>query len=133
MRSFLPTWLGLVLAFENNSTIPPENGDPPTPPPNRIGLVVFERNLHGTMKISAFAAVLLGLISVSLTGCLSQSETHAASESAAHGEHAGGEHAGGEHHEHAILATSPIRKDVISTQPYVCQIHSCQHIEVRAL
>jgi len=32
-----------------------------------------------------------------------------------------------------ILVTSPLRKDVISTQPYVCQIHSCQHIEVRAL
>jgi membrane fusion protein (multidrug efflux system) len=26
-----------------------------------------------------------------------------------------------------------MRKDVISTQQYVCQIHSCQHIEVRAL
>jgi membrane fusion protein (multidrug efflux system) len=32
-----------------------------------------------------------------------------------------------------ILVTSPARKDVIATQPYVCQIHSCQHIEVRAL
>src|SRR5205085_2432456 len=32
-----------------------------------------------------------------------------------------------------ILVTSAVKKDVISTQLYVCQIHSCQHIEVRAL
>ncbi|HEY2413661.1 MAG TPA: efflux RND transporter periplasmic adaptor subunit [Pirellulaceae bacterium] len=31
------------------------------------------------------------------------------------------------------MVTSPVRKDVINTQPYVCQIHSRQHIEVRAL
>ncbi|MEQ8788357.1 MAG: efflux RND transporter periplasmic adaptor subunit [Pirellulaceae bacterium] len=34
---------------------------------------------------------------------------------------------------HKIVVTSPVRKDVVSTQQYVCQIHSCQHIEVRAL
>lgn len=32
-----------------------------------------------------------------------------------------------------ILVTTPIEKDVISTQQYVCQIHSRRHIEVRAL
>ncbi|MEQ9379896.1 MAG: efflux RND transporter periplasmic adaptor subunit, partial [Pirellulales bacterium] len=39
------------------------------------------------------------------------------------------------HHEehHQILVTSPVAKDVISTQQYVCQIHSCQHIEVCTL
>jgi membrane fusion protein, multidrug efflux system len=38
------------------------------------------------------------------------------------------------HHEaHRILVTSPIVKDVISTQQYVCQIHSFRHIEIRAL
>lgn len=73
------------------------------------------------MRISAIAAIILGLVSLSLSGCLSQAES---SESA-------GEKA--ETHEHTILVTSPIRKDVVSTQPYVCQIHSCQHIEVRAL
>lgn len=35
--------------------------------------------------------------------------------------------------EHKILVTNPIEKDVISTQQYVCQIHSRRHIEVRAL
>lgn len=40
-----------------------------------------------------------------------------------------------EHHEarHRLVATSPVAKDVISTQQYVCQIHSRRHIEVRAL
>ena len=48
-------------------------------------------------------------------------------------EHAEG-HSEGEHHgAHKILATSPVLKDVISTQQYVCQIHSCRHIEVRSL
>ena len=51
-----------------------------------------------------------------------------------HGEHSQGEHSEGEHHAaHKILVTSPVRKDVISTQQYVCQIHSRRHIEVRAL
>ena len=40
-----------------------------------------------------------------------------------------------EHHEeqHKIVVTSPMAKDVIITQPYVCQIHSQRHIEVCAL
>lgn len=39
------------------------------------------------------------------------------------------------HHEenHKIVVTSPVKKDVVSTQQYVCQIHSRRHIEVRAL
>src|SRR5271157_5057205 len=38
------------------------------------------------------------------------------------------------HQEHQkIVVTSPEAKDVIITQPYVCQIHSQRHIEVRAL
>ena len=32
-----------------------------------------------------------------------------------------------------IVVTSPLAKDVIITQQYVCQIHSRRHIEVRAL
>ena len=31
------------------------------------------------------------------------------------------------------MVTSPIAKDVIITQQYVCQIHSRQHIDVCAL
>lgn len=39
-----------------------------------------------------------------------------------------------EHHgEHKIVVTSPVAKDVVSTQQYVCQIHSWRHIEVCAL
>ena len=50
------------------------------------------------------------------------------------GQHADNEHAGSEHHpQHKIIATRPVRQDVISTQQYVCQIHSRRHIEVRAL
>jgi len=76
------------------------------------------------MKISAIAAIVLGLVSLSLSGCLSQAESQEVSHSESEGESA---------HEHKIVVTSPLRKDVISTQPYVCQIHSCQHIEIRAL
>ncbi len=46
----------------------------------------------------------------------------------------GEQHSGGEHHAaHKIVVTSPISKDVVSTQKYVCQIHSSRHIEVKAL
>lgn len=42
--------------------------------------------------------------------------------------------AGHEHHEHhRIVATSPLTKDVIITQQYVCQIRSQRHIEVCAM
>ncbi len=38
------------------------------------------------------------------------------------------------HHEpQKIVVTSPCAQDVTIAQPYVCQIHSCRHIEVRAL
>ncbi len=38
------------------------------------------------------------------------------------------------HHEgHKILITSPMAKDVVVTQEYVCQIHSQRHIEIQAL
>ena len=37
------------------------------------------------------------------------------------------------HAEHKILVTSPLEKDVVSTQKYVCQIHSRNHIEIRAI
>lgn len=40
-----------------------------------------------------------------------------------------------EHHAEVrkIVVTSPVIKDVVGTQQYVCQIHSRRHIEVRAL
>src|SRR5262245_52727670 len=77
------------------------------------------------MKISAIATVVLGLVSVFLSGCESQADSHEVSHSAPQSE--------SEHHEHKIVVTSPVRKNVICTEPYVCQIHSCQDIEVRDL
>lgn len=74
---------------------------------------------------SAIAIAILGLVSLSLAGCSTEADSHETSHSEAHGE------AG--HHEHKIVVTSAVKKDVISTRQYVCQIHSCQHIEVRAL
>lgn len=38
-----------------------------------------------------------------------------------------------EEEHHRIVVTSPVTKDVVSTQEYVCQIHSRRHIEVCAL
>lgn len=98
------------------------------------------------MKFTMTVASFLALISLSLTGCEYLPQTHAESHTAApgkaHGEEHGGAHAeshgeghgaGGHHAVHKIIVTTPVKKDVISTQQYVCQIHSCQHIEVRAL
>jgi len=80
------------------------------------------------MKISTIAAIILGLACLFLTGCPSHGDSHEAAASESEGESEG--EAG---HEHKIVVTSPVRKDVVNTRPYVCQIHSCQHIEVRAL
>ncbi len=44
--------------------------------------------------------------------------------------HEGGE---GEHESQAIVVTNPQKKDVVLTQQYVCQIHSQNHIKIRAL
>jgi membrane fusion protein (multidrug efflux system) len=80
------------------------------------------------MKNLAIAAILLALFVLTQSGCHSDASSHEPSPGDAHGEsHGGGEHA------HAILVTSSVQKNVISTEKYVCQIHSCQHIEVRAL
>ena len=37
------------------------------------------------------------------------------------------------HAEHKILVTSPVSKEVVRPQPFVCQIHSRRHIDVCAL
>ncbi len=58
---------------------------------------------------------------------------HAAAPHAEHA-HAEGSHAGGGHGgAHKIIVTSPVTKDVVTTERYVCQIHSQRHIEVCAL
>ncbi|RIK55889.1 MAG: efflux RND transporter periplasmic adaptor subunit [Nitrospira sp.] len=64
---------------------------------------------------SPYCAMALAVVSLSLAGCLeSQAE---------------------QHHEkqRTIVVTSPEVKDVVSTQEYICQIHSRRHIEVCAL
>ncbi|MBK1441916.1 efflux RND transporter periplasmic adaptor subunit [Parapedobacter sp. ISTM3] len=38
-----------------------------------------------------------------------------------------------QHEEASFLVTSPVLKDTLVTQEYVCQIHAIQHIELRAL
>ena len=70
------------------------------------------------MKIAPFSAIIVAFLSFLLSGC----------------QKVEGEQRGGQHHaEHKILVTSPVLKDVVGTQPYVCQIHSRRHIEVCAL
>ncbi len=67
------------------------------------------------MKCPPYFAILLALFCLLLVGCYeSQAQQH--------------------HEEHrTIVVTSPDVKDVITTQEYVCQIHSRRHIEVCAL
>lgn len=78
------------------------------------------------MRILTFAGSALAIVSLAVMGYRSQVESQ---EEKTEVVHEGGE----EDHSHQILATSPVRKNVIGTQQYVCQIRSCQHIEVRAL
>jgi membrane fusion protein, multidrug efflux system len=68
------------------------------------------------MKVSPILAI-LAPISLSLPACLPM--------------HAKEKEPQQEHHQ--IAVTSPEAKDVVSTQQYVCQIHSRRHINVRAL
>ncbi|WP_146389975.1 efflux RND transporter periplasmic adaptor subunit [Allorhodopirellula solitaria] len=104
------------------------------------------------MKIRPFAVFMLLFFVLSLPACDKISRLkdqysgspHSAEGTDAEGEHAGPEHGEGEHgdgehaaggheHQHKIVVTSPVEKDVVSTQEYVCQIHSWRHIEVCAL
>ncbi len=70
------------------------------------------------MNRSPIPALALGYICLSLTACKPAHHE-------AHGE---------EHEEaHLVVATSPLEREVVITQKYVCQIHSRRHIELRAL
>ncbi|MCA9067382.1 MAG: efflux RND transporter periplasmic adaptor subunit [Planctomycetaceae bacterium] len=66
--------------------------------------------------------LLLGLLCLSLPACSQLDAEEGPHKEAHHEEEA-----------HKIIVTSPVRMDVTRTQPYVCQIHSRRHIEVRAL
>ncbi|MHC2066536.1 efflux RND transporter periplasmic adaptor subunit [Bremerella sp. T1] len=90
------------------------------------------------MKATTTAALVLALFALVITGCESMAESHEEHHDAEHAESHSDSHAeshseGGHHAPHKIIVTSPLKKDVISTQQYVCQIHSCKHIEIRAL
>lgn len=72
------------------------------------------------MHTPPILAAVLALLCLTSTACKPE-----------HGktEHKKEEHGG----EHRIVATSPLAQSVVVTQKYVCQIHSRQHIELRAL
>ena len=72
------------------------------------------------MKSLPIQAILLMLLSLSVSGC-HRTNAEESGEASAHGEH------------EVIIATSPKAMDVVITKPYVCQIHSRRHIEVRAI
>jgi len=71
-------------------------------------------NEQNPMKIAQVLTITLALISLSLPAC-QQREDQSESE------------------QHKIVLTSPLAKDVVITQRYVCQIHSQRHIKVCAL
>ena len=66
------------------------------------------------MKTITTASVILAVALFGVTGCQKPHDE-------IHEEH------------HKIIVTTPAIQDVTTTQQYVCQIHSCRHIEVRAL
>src|SRR5437016_4227523 len=72
------------------------------------------QGVNNSMKVSPILAIILTLITLSLPACHEQKEQ-------SHQEY------------HQIVLTSPKAKDVTITQQYVCQIHSRNHINVRAL
>jgi membrane fusion protein (multidrug efflux system) len=67
------------------------------------------------MKVSPILAVILSLISLSLPACNLHKEEPSQEE------------------HNKIEVTSPEAKDVVISQPYVCQIHSQRHINVCAM
>ncbi|MFO1004988.1 MAG: efflux RND transporter periplasmic adaptor subunit [Planctomycetaceae bacterium] len=90
----------------------------------RKDIVGSDQKMHSfIMNISlkhcpSFPVLSLALALASMTGC------HKVEGNQPEPEH---------HAEHKILVTSPVARDVVRPQPFVCQIHSRRHIEVRAL
>jgi membrane fusion protein (multidrug efflux system) len=62
---------------------------------------------------------------------------HSGAQGAGHAVALAGGHVGagaeGHHAAHKIVVTVPIQKQVTTARQYVCQVHSCRHIEVRAI
>lgn len=66
------------------------------------------------LKVSPLSAIAIALVCLALPACKQRAaEVHEEA--------------------HRVLVTSPVRKDIVLTQQYVCQIHSCRHIEMCAL
>jgi membrane fusion protein (multidrug efflux system) len=70
------------------------------------------------MKVSSALTVIVAIVSLSLPACESMRA---------------GENEPSHEEQRKIVVTTPKSQDVIITQPYVCQIHSRRHIEIRAL
>lgn len=70
------------------------------------------------MRVFPYSAIILAMFALSISGC---SDTLAKLVEEQHGEQS------------KVVVTSPAIQDVTVTEPYVCQIHSCRHIEVCAL
>ncbi|MEZ6138504.1 MAG: efflux RND transporter periplasmic adaptor subunit [Pirellulaceae bacterium] len=98
------------------------------------------------MRTKLVLGIVLGVISLSVSGASTIIETYqeivdpasasheSVEENAEH--HATGHdpHTAGEHHaQHKIVVTSSVAQDVTLTQQYVCQVHSRRHIDVCAL
>ncbi len=78
-------------------------------------MFVDHHMIHLRMKgPRAHAGALLLSLAVLITGC-------------------GGSHEGTHHEELTLPVTSALLTDTVVTHDYVCQVHSIQHIEVRAL
>ena len=84
---------------------------------NDVGRVIskYETTSERNMKVSPSLAIILAPVLLCLPAC------HMHKEEPPHEE------------QHRIVVTSPKSKDVITTQQYVCQIHSQCHIDVCAL
>ena len=87
------------------------------------------------MKRATILLIALTVIVQATAGCKYAYEAEAETGHGEHSEHAehGGSSGHGEHAQHTIWATSPKVKDMTITQQYVCQIHSCRHIEICTL
>jgi membrane fusion protein (multidrug efflux system) len=70
------------------------------------------------MKVRTVLAISLALVSLSISAC---DRMTAEAQDEPHPEH------------NQIIVTSPVARDVTITQPYVCQIRSQRHIEIKAL
>jgi membrane fusion protein (multidrug efflux system) len=72
------------------------------------------RNRTHPARLTPILTLILALLSLSLPACNKTEDQH-------------------EEEHHQIVATSPLAKDVVLTQEYVCQIHSQRHIKVQAM